>query len=305
MRITSVLLLLFVAAAMAQETRISGPVSAWVFDHSERSLRPIIGSPGSAYLGPAAVTELDFASIAPDGRSALAVRSGTLWLGALIDGGWAWGSLRDQGASSIAWDRSAGAAVVYETAPRRLTLFRGLDAEAKSEPLAALPEGELTALAVDSDAVLAAVGDAVYRIDAASAKLLANVEKVSAIVLRGGDLYAADRARGEIARLRNYREPSGLERVAAVEAPVAMSLGADGATLLVAGAGKLVTLDAASGTVTREWITPAVVDRLEMAGELHLLNARLRAEDVLHVLDNGSVWFVPAGRVTLSEPSDK
>ena len=76
------LLSLAVAAvgALGQDSNLAGPVSGFLVDEQARSIRPILGMPGSAYAGDASVTAFDFAAGAPDGRSAVISRSGSLHL---------------------------------------------------------------------------------------------------------------------------------------------------------------------------------------------------------------------------------
>ena len=74
----AVLLLLGAASAtvLPAQTSMSGPVEAYSFDAPTHSLRKIIGSPGSASFGLAAVDELDFGSAAPGRNYAIAFRGG-------------------------------------------------------------------------------------------------------------------------------------------------------------------------------------------------------------------------------------
>src|SRR5258708_4487047 len=65
---------------LSQGLLMQGPTSGVVFESSTSSIRPILGLAGGAHLGSAIYTGLDYASIAPDGRSALAVQSGQLIL---------------------------------------------------------------------------------------------------------------------------------------------------------------------------------------------------------------------------------
>ena len=59
--------------AVGQMAPLGGPVSGLIFDAPSRSVRPIIGVPGSSYLGQALLENIDNAFIAPDGESALVV----------------------------------------------------------------------------------------------------------------------------------------------------------------------------------------------------------------------------------------
>src|SRR5512134_3362781 len=74
------LLLLALGAAFGQDGGLTGPVSGMVFDADSRSLRPVVGVPGAAYLGQPAVSGLDWASVAPNGRAALVLSNAQLRL---------------------------------------------------------------------------------------------------------------------------------------------------------------------------------------------------------------------------------
>lgn len=50
-RILCLLSVISVSLALAQQSRIAGPVSGYVFDDSARGLRPILGMPGASLLG--------------------------------------------------------------------------------------------------------------------------------------------------------------------------------------------------------------------------------------------------------------
>jgi hypothetical protein len=303
-------LLIFVAAgalAWAQQGSLSGPVEGWYFDASERALRPVIGIPGAAYLGPSMITDLDAGSVAPNGKRAVVVRRGTLWLGAL-EQQWTWTSLGGPLAvSRIAWDRASAAVAIQSADSQTIALWRSIDDQAERSAIAEIPPGEITALAVEAGgkAVLAALPDGIYRLDSEGARQVAAVSGASALVLDpSGDLYAADRGRGEIVRIRHYVEPAGVELVAGgFEELGAMALAAGGRSLLVGSAQKLLTMDLATASVTAERAVPVTPALLEPLGDngLIALNSRARAGDVLHVLDlraNSGVWFIPAGRLT-------
>src|SRR5258708_35637070 len=64
----------------AQQIQLQGPTSGLIYDSASRSIRPILGLAGGAHLGSAIVSDLDYASIAPNGRSALVVESGQVAL---------------------------------------------------------------------------------------------------------------------------------------------------------------------------------------------------------------------------------
>ena len=74
--------LLFLAAlssipsVLAQPSGVSGPVEGFTFDAPTSSIRAVIGSLGSASLGPAALSRLIFASVAPHQNYGIAFRRG-------------------------------------------------------------------------------------------------------------------------------------------------------------------------------------------------------------------------------------
>ena len=55
---------------------LSGPVSGAVFHSGSRAIRPILGVPGSAYLGVAIASGLDAAAVSPNHKLAIAIRDG-------------------------------------------------------------------------------------------------------------------------------------------------------------------------------------------------------------------------------------
>ena len=191
----------------------SGPVSGAVFDRSSRSIRPILGIPGSSYLGPDAAAGLDEAAVAPNGSLALALSAGRLVLvrglerlspvsvdieGALADAG------------RIAWSPDSSAAVLYSPASRRIQVIRNVEkspvAGSATELAAA---GRLSSLAVDASGnVLAGVEGAGLFLHAAGqpARLLAPFGNVTSLLLtRGGaDVFVVDREKGLIAEIRDF-----------------------------------------------------------------------------------------------------
>ena len=60
----------------AQGADLSGPVSGAVYNAGSRSIRPILGVPGSSYLGDAIASGLDAAAVSPNHKLAIAIRDG-------------------------------------------------------------------------------------------------------------------------------------------------------------------------------------------------------------------------------------
>src|SRR5713226_1167739 len=67
------------ASLGAQSPSWNLPGSGYVYDSVARTVRPVVGFPGSSYAGRAALTGVAWASVAPGGRSALVVQEGRLW----------------------------------------------------------------------------------------------------------------------------------------------------------------------------------------------------------------------------------
>lgn len=82
MRLAGLAALLFhVAATQAQTASWIAPTEGYVYDAASQSIRPVDGFIGSAVLGPAIVGGLDWASVAPNRKSALVRRAGVLlWI---------------------------------------------------------------------------------------------------------------------------------------------------------------------------------------------------------------------------------
>jgi hypothetical protein len=73
-----VLALVAIQPAAAQQASLSGPLSGFLFDSPTSSIRPVVGIAGSAYLGTPVLGGVDFASVGPNGASALVIQGGQL-----------------------------------------------------------------------------------------------------------------------------------------------------------------------------------------------------------------------------------
>jgi DNA-binding beta-propeller fold protein YncE len=65
-----------IQSLVAQPSGVSGPTEGFTFDAPTKSIRAVIGSLGSASLGPALLNQLDFASVAPRQNYGVAFRRG-------------------------------------------------------------------------------------------------------------------------------------------------------------------------------------------------------------------------------------
>jgi hypothetical protein len=167
--------LLFLAAlasicsVRAQQPPLSGPVEGFVYDAPTGSIRGVIGSLGSASLGPAIVPLLDFASVAPRQSYALAVQRGqTLLISGLTPA--------DRLASAnpsvtalagsfsvpdgVAWSGDGSVAVLYSRIGNWIQAITGLPGSAVAGPLLSLVPlgGSLSAIATDLHGARIAIG---------------------------------------------------------------------------------------------------------------------------------------------------
>ena len=307
------LLALSGASLLAQGTRLTGPGSGFVFDDQARSIRWIVGVPGAAYLGAAVADGLDLAAVSPDSRLAVAVKSGKLYLVRLEGAEAAWGTLEEEAGAvdKIAWSVDSTAVVVSGGG---LRIWRNLVETPARVVLTGVDGANWLAFAVEpaGDAVLAAAQGGVYRLTGGEPRLITALESPSGVALSAaGVAYVTDRAGKQLLAIRNWKDSAEVSIVAGasqgIDDPVAVAIGADGRSVLVAGASSrmLLEIDPDTGAVGRSWsleFEPARLDRL--AQGLYGLNRRTGASDPLQVLTSGphaSVFFIPAGSAPLSE----
>lgn len=325
------------AGLMAQSGSIRGPVSGIVYDGAERAIRPMMGVPGAAYLGAPIAGRVDFASIAPDGRRALAVTGGRLFLlRGLNTGAVRWVPLEEESAvPMVAWRADSAAAAVWSRGGNRIRLWSALAssdagspgptnprAESRSARVARQndPEltelgrvaGPLTTLGVDSldQVVFGVEGEGLYLAAAGRRpSLIAPMRRPSAIAFAANDLlYATDQARGEVIEVSRYGGSPDVTLLAgadrAVADPIGAALSPDGRSLVVAGAAsrKVVYLDratrAAVAAVDLDF-EPSGIEPLSGAS-LFLLKSRRSAGETLQVLEASrqpAVYFVPAASI--------
>jgi len=191
--------------ANAQTGRVAGPSLGLIHDSGSRSLRPILGVPGSAYLGPSVIEDLSFATVAPDGKLILAWKGKqALFFRPDSDSGStpiAEGQLEEP--TVAAWAADSSAVVLYSAANRRVQTIRNPQTGPEIDLPFDLPvEGLLTVLSVASRGSLViagieqAAGSGFYRIERGGAQLLAKMEKPAGAVFTNDGLrfIAADAA---------------------------------------------------------------------------------------------------------------
>lgn len=292
MRRTALILLSLTAIAVAEEGRVNGPISGLVLD--DRSVRAIVGVPGSSHLGARLYSDLDHAAVSPDRVHVLFTKQSRITLA----------SLRDQSQRTVAegpsrvmqW--SAGSeSVAFENSGHIFT-YRVSD-ESLTD-LGAAP-GEVTGLAVDSQGIVfAAVSGSeagIYRVAAGEPSLLlARLSGTASLNLDGTSLLFTDSGQAfEITSLRS----GGAARVAP-DATEASAIARHGRYLLVAdhSAKAVLIYDNASRALLRKIDTDFAPTRMEpLGGGIFLLNTRSRNEAlyVVSLQNEPNVYFVPAG----------
>jgi hypothetical protein len=316
------LLGLCVLAASGQDARLTGPVPGFVFDRTSKSIRPILGVPGSSYLGAAVIDGFDNASVSPLGISALATQAGKLYYIRNLD--------RDQpdstplddaapNAHRFAWSPDGLSAAVYAAGSGQAQILRNLDPRDSSKTPAiggaidlSTLNGRVSALIFDGKRLLigskAPGAGGVYLADGQSApKLLAQAANPVALSLdsANGDLYIADRDNDQIWMVHDYTGDATpmlfVDARAGVSSPVGIRVSAAGKRLLIANSGS-------RGIDSLEISTRASLGHLDLdfapgrmealgSGSLSLLNFG-GPDGPLYVLDGAgdpAVYFVPAG----------
>jgi len=295
------LMLLMAAAAAAFDGGISGPVSGMVFLPEEGAIRPVLGVPGSAWLGEPLASGLDLASVAPDGKRAVAARNGRLYeisLNGIEAVRWRDIGAAPEGLNRVVWSADASAAAIVSSARGAVQVFRG----GEVTPSCSLPGAVLSAAIDGSGNVAAGVeGEGLYLCRDGAARLVSRNPKVSAIAITGQDLYLTDGTLGQLMAIRGYKNEGDATVMAAVEDPVGLAVSGDGTRLAVAsGASRAVTVfdlatAAAVQTVELEF-TPTGADRFSGAA-LWLLNRGAQGPlQLLELSREVNVYFVPAGR---------
>src|SRR5581483_1276764 len=269
---------------------VNGPVAGYVFDSQARVIRPMLGIPGAAYMSSPVVSNVETASVAPDGSAAIATRGGQVLVYTGL-GTTTPASVRVTGSIAapdrFAWAAGGSSAAIYSSQSRLAQILNGL----QQTPSATAPidlaglSGNVTAFAFDGRQILVALSSAeaggIYSVTAQDApKRLASSGSPSAIALAGADLYFSDNQSQQIWHVQNYVAHPAAMLFAAdsnIASPVGLQVSTDSTRLYVANADnrKLTAYDLASRTPV-ETLTldfaPAQLDRFGSSSVL-LLNS--------------------------------
>jgi hypothetical protein len=310
------------AGSLCGQTDLRGPISGFLFDPPSHSIRPVVGIPGAAYLGNPVVRDLQFASVAPNGKWALGISGGAVFIT----------GLRDNTLSSrleevvietdlVVWSLDSTAAVLYSPARGLLQTVRQLDATPRIDPPVDLSQlgGVITRVALDRTAQRIAVGiqnapvSGIYLISGVNSPvLLVGADDPGAMVFsEDGNLYAANMRTPRITRLENVSTlpvaPLFLDQQEGLADIVGMALSRDGRRLYVASREKRTVC--VYDTVDRSLLAnlpldapPSVLEPLS-GSDLFFLNTRGSTEEPILLVDTRStaVYFVPASPLPQSD----
>jgi len=327
MRSGFVFLLVFLSVSSLLAQQASGPVEGFTFDPPTMSLRPVVGSLGSASLGQPILGRLAYGSVAPQQNYALTFRDGrcavVLGLGAAQTS-----TVSVPGSfvlpEGVAWSGDGSTAILYSRTGNWIQIFSGLPAAVNpGASLSIAPlGGTLAAVITDSHGAQIAIGvvgeiAGIYQIaNGANFVPLLSVSKPIALAFSedGGTLYAVDGATDQVfaqsmADLTYQSWPlNGLSDPVAIR-PTHDT--ANRAVIYVAGRSDqlLMAYDPSTHQVLASAqlsFQPSVIQPLGINS--FLLGSRSTSDDILWSFRNTPqpiVYFVPAPPVQLRESGRK
>ncbi len=147
----------------AQQTPLTGPVEAFSFDAPTSTLRAVNGSLGSASLGPALFSEIEFGSVALHQNYAIAFRRGRgLIVSGLGTDQTTSSPLTDSSAvpEGVAWSGDGSTAILFSRKDNWIQKLTGLPGSPKLGPSLSLSllGGSLTSVASDTTGATIAIG---------------------------------------------------------------------------------------------------------------------------------------------------
>jgi hypothetical protein len=302
---------------------LRGPVAGFVLDARSQSIRPILGLPGSAILGPpiplpfpaarAAFSQRgDFALVIGAAGGQLSLIRDLLNASPLI----APVNITIAAPDRLALNAGSSCAAVYSSSARQVQILSGLpDHPVAGEAIdVPAPSGEVTAMTLDgagSSVLLALAGPdagSVFLIPASPGsgppRLLLQTPRPSAVLYfnRDQDAAAADARTNQLFLIRDVFHTAEVSLAATandgVAAPVGVQLSGDGTRLLVANgeSSEITVHDPAGASPAQHIPLPAPPTRLEpLSGEAVFITNEAGSAPLL-LLDEAAGWrvsFVP------------
>jgi hypothetical protein len=259
--------LIVTGALLGQQSPLTGPVEGFVFDAPTRSIRTVLGSLGSATLGPALLEGVEYGSVAPHRNHAVAFRDGQcLIVSGLGSEQVATATLFDalQVPDGAAWSGDGAVAVFFSRANNWIQVVKGLPGSPRLEPSldVSFLGGRLSAVVADSRGAQIVIGivsgdSGVYRLaDGGSPEFLLAVSNPIGLAFssEGEGVYVLDGAARRISVLNLVNLTTESWAVDVLEEPIAIGSTKDSAgRLVVYVVGRkdrsLLVFDA----VTHEW----------------------------------------------------
>jgi hypothetical protein len=306
---------LSVGLLRAQQAPINGPLEGFTFDLPTRSIRPVIGSLGSASLG-RPMLSASYASVAPHQNYALSFQGDRC---TLVTG---LGSVQTSkvdvpGSFSlpegVSWSTDGATAILFSRTGNWIQILSGLPAAVNVNPFLSLAAlgGSLSSVTTDLHGARVAVGmlgdnSGVYQTlnGAPFAPLLSDIKPVSlSIADDGGTLYALDASTGQVFQ-QNLSDLSVQSwPLDGLADPVAVIPARDAtrrAVLYVAGRSDRVlkVFDASTHEVVASLPLTFSPNGIHPLGNnSFLFDSRLTSDDILWSFTNASqpaLYFVPA-----------
>lgn len=275
-------LLIAPAAVRPATNSIEGPRLGFVFDHTTKSVRPILGIPGAATLGQPVESGLDLRKIAispmqdyvlategEHNQVVVLATNHTPMVAVAVQGA-------DHGPDQLSISAGGTAAALYYKGGNHVLAVSGLPAAPKISARLYLSAGQvLSALAIsdDGETLLAGVSDSVYWVSPnGEVPILKGLHKIVSIALASNHTaLVADGVANQIHRVQNVTTAVETDVVAGakegIAAPVAMAMSQDGKRAFVANgkSGTIATVDLQSKTEVSQLscqCTPTGLDRL-------------------------------------------
>jgi WD40 repeat protein len=306
--------------AFSQTVALRAPAMGLLYDAPSRSVRPLVGFPGSSYLGRPAYQEIDKAFIAPDGEAALVIEGGNaVLLQELGSGTPSKASIPELSGQIrvVVWSANSRSVVAYSGATRRVLRFNIGSAGATQTASFDVShlDGEVISIVTNHDASQTVIGlrhpskGGIYAIsEGGSMPLTAGQEPGPAVFSEPGSiLYAVEPRTRRILRFARgvYEGSEPLNFSGEPEPlndPIGLALSQNSQRLFVAsGSDRVIReYDIRSGSLLLEIplsFTPRSLSPLAPLASVFVVAARDSVEQPLWLLDTRSgrsVSFAPA-----------
>ena len=304
--------LAFLPLLQAQQSPMEGPTQGFVYDGPSGSVRQLIGSFGSASLGPVLLNDLAFASLAPQRSYGIGCSSGQCFLiTGLGTGSVEQQPLADQFGmpDAAVWSADGTVVAIYSRSDQWIRVIRNLPGTADPAPQWSIASlgGQLSKVAISPDGKRVWMGLAgdhpgVFEITPEGNFIPVNPAEnpvAFAFSANGETLYVLDAGSHQITEIHL---PDGLAQswpIEGVENPVGLQLGRDssGRNVIYVAGGSDHTLFVygSDHQVTEQVPLSFAPSQIELSGSGSLLlTTRRSSDDVLWSYTAGrGAYFVP------------